>query len=629
MRSEESRTNSVPEEIESLVPVRQQLFVSQLRCFQPLFCSQNEIASRFLCSLQTTHCGETNSMAQQQLPKYGAITVAEDDDSEKLMNSGLFNDDFNARTNGSKLVAWVFGIALLIGTSLLLVNGSINARPSNDVASLLGSSLSHDDMNKARFYTEQPVDHFDDEDPRSWSNRYYQSNKYFAGPGHPIFVIVGGEGALDHGMLYPFVTEVLAKRFKAAVLQIEHRFYGPYHPIPNATSKELLNLLTPHQAMADMVQLTRHVRDTEYDCSPDRSSPDYCSIITVGGSYPGFLSAMFRFVYPDFVDIAYASAAPLLMYGQAVPNTVYYDIVSSAADRASPGCSAAVRRTMNEMVVQVETAPSLQAAADRVGICGDSLPQYITTQKKLAEAIILISSYAFAEYNSENYPPGPDTDLSKACALFQNQDLSTPKTLESFFHSMVESEEELDEGCDLVDVECDAPPKTKQPKCFDLMSQLSGGPNSTLEDTGGDYEDGEMWDFQTCTNVIFLCGFSTESMFPPHAATYRNLDKKCRERFGVTPDPWELVHKWNFVDGISDASFILFVNGLQDMWAGGSVMDNVTDTVVAINLENGAHHSDLSHQGPTDSDTWDVKEGFVQIADTLEEWLDQLKSKKK
>jgi hypothetical protein len=74
------------------------------------------------------------------------------------------------------------------------------------------------DENEACFYHEQHVDHFSDDDASSstWSNRYYKSTNYFRGPGHPIFLVVGGEGALDNGMLYPFVTQHLAPRFGAA-----------------------------------------------------------------------------------------------------------------------------------------------------------------------------------------------------------------------------------------------------------------------------------------------------------------------------------------------------------------------------------------------------------------------------
>jgi hypothetical protein len=77
---------------------------------------------------------------------------------------------------------------------------------------------------------------------------------------------------------------------------------------------------------------------------PDRSSVDYCPLVTIGASYPGFLSAMFRLLHSDVVDMAYASSAPLLMYAQVTDNREYYDIDTRAADWSSPGCARAVKK---------------------------------------------------------------------------------------------------------------------------------------------------------------------------------------------------------------------------------------------------------------------------------------------
>ena len=71
-------------------------------------------------------------------------------------------------------------------------------------------------------------------------------------------------------------------------------------------------------------------------------------------------------------------------------------------------------------------------------------------------------------------------------------------------------------------------------------------------------------------------------------------------------------------------------NRLQDMWAGGSILTNISDTVVAINLENGAHHSDLYHRAPSpDLDTPDVTEAFNQIQNLLAKWLNDIKVTRK
>ena len=100
---------------------------------------------------------------------------------------------------------------------------STSSLPSTKTA----TSKNLHDENEELFYNDQLVNHFSTNgDDATWSNRYYKSINYFEGPGHPIFLIIGGEGALDSGMLYPFVTKHLAPRFGAAVIEIEHRFYG-------------------------------------------------------------------------------------------------------------------------------------------------------------------------------------------------------------------------------------------------------------------------------------------------------------------------------------------------------------------------------------------------------------------
>ena len=87
-------------------------------------------------------------------------------------------------------------------------------------------------------------------------HRYYRSTEHFGGPGSPILLVVGGEGALNNGMLYPYVTHDLARRLSAAVVQPEHRFYGPYQPLgPDPTVEDRLDVFTPAQAMEDMLRL--------------------------------------------------------------------------------------------------------------------------------------------------------------------------------------------------------------------------------------------------------------------------------------------------------------------------------------------------------------------------------------
>ena len=131
------------------------------------------------------------------------------------------------------------------------------------------------------YYDDQQVDHLHIDDGRTYSQRYYKLSSNFKGPGHPILVIMGGEGSLD-SLMYPFVYEGLASDFDAFVLSPEHRFYGESQPVadgyPNV--QDMMNYLSPDQALEDAIQLIEYVRN-ELGCDPDRTHAKYCPVITV------------------------------------------------------------------------------------------------------------------------------------------------------------------------------------------------------------------------------------------------------------------------------------------------------------------------------------------------------------
>jgi hypothetical protein len=306
----------------------------------------------------------------------------------------LLNDGSSSSVR-SKMETW--GSSLRSASVVMLPDPPLTPKPSKD------KIYNNNTHVKLLSFKHQKVNHFRDdtykkEPEQYWSQPYYQTTEYWKGPGSPIFCIIGGEAVQQRGIIYPIVPDMYAKHFGAAVIQPEHRFYGVEKPVSNATKEQLLELLTVPQALADVVHFVQHVRK-ELGCSLDKSSKHYCPVITVGGSYAAFLSAMSRMVYPDFIDMAYSSSGPILMYGQMVddPN-VYYDIMTDAYDHASPGCAAAIKHTlyaMNDTIQQVfnETG-SLAQAAEAVGLCG-VLPEYITTPNILADAIVEVSSSRF------------------------------------------------------------------------------------------------------------------------------------------------------------------------------------------------------------------------------------------
>lgn len=77
------------------------------------------------------------------------------------------------------------------------------------------------------------------------------------------------------------------------------------------------------------------------------------------------------------------------------------------------------------------------------------------------------------------------------------------------------------------------------------------------------------------------------------------------DEWGVSPRPeWARV----VLGGkrIQDATNIVFSNGGQDPWHGGGVLKSVSDSVVAVNIPNGAHHIDLMFTDPGDAQYADI-----------------------
>ncbi len=72
---------------------------------------------------------------------------------------------------------------------------------------------------------------------------------------------------------------------------------------------------------------------------------------------------------------------------------------------------------------------------------------------------------------------------------------------------------------------------------------------------------------------------------------------------------------------------LYLLQNFQDGWSVGGIQTNLSDSLIAINFENGAHHSDLSHSGPDPNrDTEDLTQGFKDITRLFVNWLGEVSS---
>lgn len=121
----------------------------------------------------------------------------------------------------------------------------------------------------------------------TFNQRYYVCADDWGGAGSPFFFYAGNEADVT---LYLNATGLMwesAPAFKAALVFVEHRFYGESRPRSRSWAEKHLRFLTVENAMADYAELVSELRSgTGGLDDADATSP----LIAFGGSYGGMLA---------------------------------------------------------------------------------------------------------------------------------------------------------------------------------------------------------------------------------------------------------------------------------------------------------------------------------------------------
>jgi hypothetical protein len=234
------------------------------------------------------------------------------------------------------------------------------------------------------------------------------------------------------------------------------------------------------------------------------------------------------------------------------------------------GCAAAVLQAFQKMMDFFQTANSSQIA-QQFSVC-----EPVSQPADLADNLLFLAEQTFANLNMVNYPPNSNTGLCRTCGNFIAA--AGHRELEAFRDLFLQ---ETHLGF------------MNQPlsrsSCFNVSAHLPAGESATArcgDWSGCSYgRDGEMWDFQTCSFVVERIGFgSEEQMFPSHPWTMEWLKEHCMKRFAVRPQPKSLVDLWGFDEAtlVSSTSRILFVNGLNDGWSVGGILQDLSKERLGI-----------------------------------------------
>ena len=492
----------------------------------------------------------------------------------------------------------------------------------------------------------------------------------------PLFFIPGGEWSLgpEKGILYG-MTHDLAREHGGLMAAAEHRFYGaslPYGTVADSfqASASHLGLLSLEQAMADYAAIIREIISKYYPSGTPRPP-----VVLMGGSYSGKLSAYMRHKYPELVSIALAASAPIYLdsVGMTEP-TAYYKVVENATSKIRPKCNSAVKRAFTAYRVAKAKANDTRSRTQlqhALGLCApmsanddefgwDPLEFYLTqyfatmamfnyppSSSPLATACDHVLGAATTISNSDGSGSSNGNYSSSSSSSKEEDEAEEKKEAKENKEANEEQEEEVVEVVDDVD---DTPlsglrrllaalRRPANATCFNLTAQAPGNvpagpdnyrPHGSVGSVAcsdwsgcGPAAGGLAWDYQACTEVIQNLGIAQDStMFLPHPWSLKWMKEHCQRRFGVSPRPYHLRDTMGLDDLRSwpQPARIIFSNGLQDPWHAGGVLHNVTDTMVAITIPNGAHHQDLNG-GEAPNDTKDMLEARRRERALIASWL--------
>ncbi|KAI0153177.1 endoprotease endo-Pro [Xylariaceae sp. FL1272] len=159
-------------------------------------------------------------------------------------------------------------------------------------------------------YFDQYIDHGSPElgiFPQTW---WYNAT-FWKGPGSPIVILTPGEVAAGGYMSYlsnDALSGMVAQEIGAAVVLVEHRYWGNSTPFANQTTKNL-QYLTLNQSVSDFVHFARTVK-LPFDDAGSSNAPQ-APWIWIGGSYSGALGAWIESLVPGTMWATHASSAPV------------------------------------------------------------------------------------------------------------------------------------------------------------------------------------------------------------------------------------------------------------------------------------------------------------------------------
>ncbi|CAG9136353.1 unnamed protein product [Plutella xylostella] len=432
-------------------------------------------------------------------------------------------------------------------------------------------------------WIEQPLDHFDKKEKRMWLMRYFERLDFWR-PNGPIYLFIGGEGEAHPGFLKAGMIYELAKETSGAMIMSEHRYYGKSMPLENRGVKNL-RFLSARQALADIEKLLKRMK-----LLPGFKNS---KVVAIGGSYPGNMAAWLKLLYPNLIDAALASSAPVLAQKNFKE---YLETVSDDYEQyGTPQCWDYIKQKFEHYDNSFKTKAGIRKLKEEEGICESSDMNRPENQQ------LFVYSEASAFMGVAQY--GTEKRIRKHCEQLMDDDSSEVKnnSLRSIFIN--DSKKHLwnrDEECYEIDFD-------------EIIVEIRKG-GSWLTS----------WVFQMCNEFSYAKSTSSENQPFGKNIPIETFYKICTLSFGPEYDEAgieETVKKTNELYGglTPNVTKVIFVNGELDPWHRLGILEDVSYDAPSKFIPRSSHCRDLLPNRDGDPD--ELVETRKYIKYLIKHWI--------
>ncbi|KAF0710027.1 hypothetical protein AaE_012689 [Aphanomyces astaci] len=405
------------------------------------------------------------------------------------------------------------------------------------------------------YFSTQKLDHNDASNTKVWSQRFFTNDEFYGGPGSPVFVYINGENVARNTTVVStgLFMNVLAKKHKALIVSLEHRYYGKSQPLSDFTTASL-KYLSAEQALNDLVNFQDHL-------TVKRNLTKDSKWIAFGGSYPGMLAAWAKLKHGSRFAGSVASSGPILAKGDyhEYADTVAFGLKYYGGDAC-----------VNTVKVGLEGLHTLLGSSKPEDVAQLQALFKLCTPIKNDFDRMTVESWVFGNFQgTAQSNDNTAFNLNSTCTLFA-QPNKTP------LEKLAEHNARYTSTCTDSDFK------------DSWVTPLS---NTTLSTT----KIGRQWIYQTCAEFGYgQTTASAKSIFSALSLRHPQSPNRCRHRR----------HQQKYGALQIDVENVIFPNGNIDPWSALSVT-NATGVInpksELVFIDGTSHCRDMSAAKATDS----------------------------